>query len=1467
MTTTSSMSALARLSSAARRRPFVSAAIALLAVLCLLLVAAYVLLQTEMGRAQLAAYLESALSGPDRTVTIGRIEGRLPGEIRIDALTVADAEGSWLTARALALDWRPLALFRGRLEVDAATVDEITLARRPIVAAAQEESGPPGIPPLDIAIKGVAVDHVRLEEPLLGAAADLRATADIAVSADEIRLRLDIARTDAVAGHANAVLAYDPATGLLELQAALAEPPGGLVARLMQLPQLPAIEFSLAGEGTAADWRGAVTLDAGELASLESSLIVAIDDKETRVSLDGTARPGPASGAAAIAVAGPQTEFALVLTHRDGSGPVTVAVDRAQSAAIEASGRASLALADGRLEGELRVATRDAARIAPFILPARLDQATVEARLQGPPTHPVVDLDAMIDAVGLGDWSTPRLALQVRLEPDGPLGRTGTIRMNGEATLAGFQGPVPELNAALGSNVRVTVARAALRDLAHLNIGDATVVGTSIRGTAAGDADFATTRIAVGGRVELQDLSPLSARAGRALQGRLRSTYSVSQDPAAGLSIALDGTLHDARFDLAVAEALVGPDAAFAARIGRSVAGQWTVSDVSLSGAGATAMGGLTIPPGPAGISANYAVRVNNLEPLGLADPARPGGTLEIRGTAKGPAANPAVDGVATLTDGAPGGFALERLSARYALPGPARALNGRIEIEGRNALLPDLTGQTDFAVRKQTIQLSSLRLSARGTTVGGTLAIPLSGPPLTGALKIESADLAGWSDVAGRRLAGKVSADATLSTDQTRQQVALNASVKALSVDDTVVSQELSATARIADAMAERRLAISVASRVSRVGPLQLRTLSAEITGTPSDAKVALRASGDFRGPAQLDAEATVRRTDERTLLTIARLTGQAMGAPMALQRPAVMEFTPAAERADFDLTLGAGTVRAQLLRTPKDVSLEAAVRGIPLAQLWPDVPPQAEQTMINADATLSGRVARPDGTFRLSLTGLAAGGSDGTPDGLTVTVDGQLRDQRIAATGRVAGLADVAADVQLTVPVAVSLSPVRFRIDDAGPTSGRFVFKGPIESVVALAALDRHRLEGNADIEVNLSGPLREPRIEGRAELTDGGYENLDTGTILSALHVRARPNNNTITIDEATAGDGGDGRVTLTGGITFGGADRIAMSLDAVLDRARLVRRDELTAVSSGKISLRGTAAERLISGRLDVEEAQIRLIGGTTPGVVQIEVEETGTPPAGVPAPPPPRKPSKTKLDLTVSMPKRLFVRGRGLESEWGGELLVSGTTAAPLIQGDLRPLRGRYDFIGKIFTLGDGSISFAGAEEVNPTLDLSAERRTENLTAIIRVKGTARRPIVKLESIPELPQDEVLSRVLFNKSTGRLSAMEAVQLGQAVAVMTGASDGGGIVDFGRKLLRLDVLEFKRQEEAPDGAEAGQTSVEVGKYVTDDVYIGIESGTAGETGATVEIEVTPRLRIEGDVGQKEKEKIGIKWKRDY
>ncbi len=270
---------------------------------------------------------------------------------------------------------------------------------------------------------------------------------------------------------------------------------------------------------------------------------------------------------------------------------------------------------------------------------------------------------------------------------------------------------------------------------------------------------------------------------------------------------------------------------------------------------------------------------------------------------------------------------------------------------------------------------------------------------------------------------------------------------------------------------------------------------------------------------------------------------------------------------------------------------------------------------------------------------------------------------------------------------------------------------------------------------------------------------------------------------------------------------------------------------------------------------------------SPGeVVELDVVEVNHPNAR-PKGEVPQKPveeSWIRLDIDLTLPKRVFIRGRGLDSEWSGKLRVTGTSHAPIVEGELKPVRGEFTFAGKIFKLGEGSVRFDGTEEIDPVLNLSAKYSVSDFTATVGISGRASQPAITLTSDPSLPESEIVSQILFGKTTGQLSALEAAQLAEAVASLSGRGGGGqGILDFARTTLGVDVLRVS------GGAEEGEgPTVTVGKYVTEKVYVGVSQGTQPGTGfTTVEVEVSPNISVESNVGQDGRSDVGVKWKWDY
>jgi autotransporter translocation and assembly factor TamB len=456
--------------------------------------------------------------------------------------------------------------------------------------------------------------------------------------------------------------------------------------------------------------------------------------------------------------------------------------------------------------------------------------------------------------------------------------------------------------------------------------------------------------------------------------------------------------------------------------------------------------------------------------------------------------------------------------------------------------------------------------------------------------------------------------------------------------------------------------------------------------------------------------------------------------------------------------------------------------------------------------------------------------------------------------------------------VPARVDARTLAVEMAEQAPLQGRLVWSGAVARLWELAPLPEQRLTGDADIDLTLGGTLAAPDVGGEASLSNGRYEHFLTETVIDGLSLQARRAGSEGIALTLRGTDGASGRVRGDGRVML--AEGMAPLVDFVLsfEEATLVRRDDVTAAFSGAMTFRQDQSGASLSGEMTSERIEIRLIDRLPPSVVVLDVTEINLPPGHVvtrskPAAETDAGGPAIALDIGVTLPRRVFVRGRGLESEWEGDLRVSGSSADPRLIGVVAVRSGTFDFAGKRFTLETGEIGFTGGATVNPTLNVQAVRTTPDLTALIRVTGTALDPEIELASTPALPESEILSRVLFEKGVAKLGPVEAAQLAMALDTLaSGESMSEDALSYVRNLLGLDVLTIEAGEEEGDGPSLG-----VGRYVADGVYVGARQGVAEEsTAGTVEIEVLPGLAIESEVSEGAEGAtgaLGLRWKWDY
>ncbi|SFD09111.1 translocation/assembly module TamB domain-containing protein [Tropicimonas isoalkanivorans] len=228
-----------------------------------------------------------------------------------------------------------------------------------------------------------------------------------------------------------------------------------------------------------------------------------------------------------------------------------------------------------------------------------------------------------------------------------------------------------------------------------------------------------------------------------------------------------------------------------------------------------------------------------------------------------------------------------------------------------------------------------------------------------------------------------------------------------------------------------------------------------------------------------------------------------------------------------------------------------------------------------------------------------------------------------------------------------------------------------------------------------------------------------------------------------------------------------------------------------------------------------------------------------------------------LDVRVSVPDRLFIRGRGLDVEMGGNMLITGTTAAPNPVGQVEVIRGRLEILGQRLDVGRGTISLAGG--LTPYIDINAFSQREDFQFTARIFGPVNDPDFNLNSTPSLPEDEVLAQFLFGKGIAELSPLQAVQLANALATLTGRG-GVGVLGNLRSGLGLDDLDLTTNA-------AGATEVRAGRYLSENVYTEFVADSDGETGIDINIDVSRNFTVRGSAASDGDSSIGVYWERDY
>lgn len=1458
----------------------------LLAVL-LLLALAFALLQTGPGKRWLAGTLSTAMSSDGERAVITDIGGLVPFNMTIARIEMLDDQGPRALVENAALVIAPADLLKGTLTINRLAAQRVRL-ERPSRSGGSTNLESLLHPPLAVRLDELRVDRLELGPAMVGQPVSLALSASAALLANRATADLDLHRIDGTPGEVRLHAALAGTPPQLELNAAASEPTGRILADLTgSIEPLP-LALNLEGAGPLDDWRGALRARAGDAAHIDADFrlgekgrrVNAAGDVEIAALLPPRWRPLAAGG-----------KFSLAL----GFGDETIAVDEVAltTATVDLTAQGRFDRQSHGMSGEARLTLPDLTPLSPVAGTDLRGALTATLSLAGPPAATEARLSLHGDALGAGTSSVKTVEASLNLVSRGdPLAAATPLALdaNGSIHAVTLDGaPLPAgLGEAIDWRVRAEIDRAAPRiDLRELAVTDA---ASTLSAAGTGDAS------GIAGKAHLA-VADLGAVAGAALAGNLALDADVRADRAGTASAALTGMLHQPASDT-IGARLLGSDTRLAATLGRSADGALSATDIVIEGAH-LAFSGEARRGVDGAIAARYRLSLPELAALSNAV----AGRARLSGEASGPV--DALAATATLEGDALkfGGATLDHIEGPIRFRNPKRPIID-LDLAFRGEGVAGKLAAAGELVPGETLRLTQLRLEGPETRLAGDLTLGLKDHGIAGTMAGEAKDLAVWSKLLGTDIGGAATIKLALAAPR-GQNASLTLEGSNLRIAGAA-ARRVRVSADLTDLFANPAGRASLALDQAKMGETSVDELRLQgKSERPGRFAVEANARGKAVQSFTLATAAAVSLGEERQELRITRLTGKWGPDALALQRPLLLSRRgDDLAFASLDLGFGAGRISGDGAVKGSGLALHLVARDLPIASLAAPVGQYDITGTLGAEITLAGTRQKPEGSLVVDgeqLRFAAARRPDLPPLGLVVAA--QWRGERVTLKGRLAGPKNAALGFAGEAPLTMDTTRLAVHVPPAGRLSLRLEGEGELANLVDLLPIGEDRLAGLFTIDVSVAGTVGAPVASGRLSVRNGRYEAMATGTTLAGISFDLVGNRDRLVLENFAASDGAQGRLNINGAVNLAA---LAFDVSGELQKFRALQSDAASATVSGAVKLSGDIAAPHFAARLRVERADIRvperLPQSARPIPVTIIDSATGQVIATPEAKEKPAPWLAITLDVVVELPGQVFVRGRGLDSEWRGRIAASGTSAAPVLEGKLEVVRGTYDFIGKTAQIARGTITFLGGNRIDPEINIEARVASTGVTAIVQITGTATQPSIKLSSQPELPQDEILARVLFGSSISQVSPAQGLEIAQAAASLATGGDPG-VLDRIRQSLGLDRLTLGGPNSNPNsplnGVNAPQTgtpagipsafptagvgsaplpagssasptgtAVSAGKYVANGVYVGVTQGLgAGSSSVDVQVDVTRHISVDTTAGQETGTGIGLNWKLDY
>ncbi len=407
---------------------------------------------------------------------------------------------------------------------------------------------------------------------------------------------------------------------------------------------------------------------------------------------------------------------------------------------------------------------------------------------------------------------------------------------------------------------------------------------------------------------------------------------------------------------------------------------------------------------------------------------------------------------------------------------------------------------------------------------------------------------------------------------------------------------------------------------------------------------------------------------------------------------------------------------------------------------------------------------------------------------------------------------------------------------------------------------------VKGTLQAKLDVTGTSEEPRAAGGITIAGGAFKSEDSGVAYKSLDGKIDFLPDRVHITDLHVLDNDNQWLALTGDLGVTGLQINAVNLGVYADNFKVLGNEMGSLRVNSNLELTGTLAHPKLQGDLDIATGNVNLdpilarVGSSGYATTTLDTTKTegaeNTQREGLLG--------NLELAIHTSIPDDLVIKGDDLKTAsgpiglgkvnitLGGDINLAAAPGRPItLVGSVNTVRGFYDYQGRRFTiLRDGMVRFEGdpVNQLDPALDVAAERMIQSVTARVNVKGRLRQPEIELSSTPPLEQADILALIVFNQPLNQLGEGQQLSLAQRAGSIAAGAVTNQLTGSIASSLNLDQFEINLSPENGSTAE-----LTVGQQLGQNLYVKVQQGIGdnSQTNFVLEYEFNKWLRLQTNV----------------